>query len=170
MPPALEAKSPNHWTTREVPLIHFKVYFGWCSFRSLNFKICYWTFKPFCLLRKRNQGWGWCSTIQSQLLSYVRIFWETVSCSVVFDSLQPHRLQPTRLLCPRDFSGKNTGVGCHFLLQSFYIYWIKNNLFFLYFLLVVLLSLHAGGSKDPNHPCLLVPVLVIETDTRSQKQ
>ena len=25
--------------------------------------------------------------------------------------------QPTRLLCPRDSPGKNTGVGCHFLLQ-----------------------------------------------------
>ena len=33
------------------------------------------------------------------------------------DSLQPHGLQPTRLLCPWDFPGKNTGVGCHFLLQ-----------------------------------------------------
>ena len=29
----------------------------------------------------------------------------------------PHRLQPTRLLCPWDSPGKNTGVGCHFLLQ-----------------------------------------------------
>ena len=28
-----------------------------------------------------------------------------------------HRLQPTRLLCPWDSPGKNTGVGCHFLLQ-----------------------------------------------------
>ena len=27
--------------------------------------------------------------------------------------LQPHGLQPTRLLCPWDFPGKNTGVGCH---------------------------------------------------------
>ena len=27
---------------------------------------------------------------------------------------QPHGLYPTRLLCPRDASGKNTGVGCHF--------------------------------------------------------
>ena len=26
--------------------------------------------------------------------------------------------EPTRLLCPWDFSGKNTGVGCHFLLQG----------------------------------------------------
>ena len=33
------------------------------------------------------------------------------------DSVQPHRRQPTRLPCPRDSQGKNTGVGCHFLLQ-----------------------------------------------------
>ena len=29
----------------------------------------------------------------------------------------PHRRQPTRLPCPWDSPGKNTGVGCHFLLQ-----------------------------------------------------
>ena len=33
------------------------------------------------------------------------------------DSVQPHRLQPTRLPHPWDSPGKNTGVGCHFLLQ-----------------------------------------------------
>ena len=33
------------------------------------------------------------------------------------DSVQPHRRQPTRLLRPWDSPGKNTGVGCHFLLQ-----------------------------------------------------
>ena len=33
------------------------------------------------------------------------------------DSVQPHGLQPTRLLCPWASPGKNTGVGCHFLLQ-----------------------------------------------------
>ena len=37
--------------------------------------------------------------------------------SVVPDSLRPHGLQPTRLLCPWDSPGKNTGVGCRFLLQ-----------------------------------------------------
>ena len=31
-------------------------------------------------------------------------------------TVQPHRWQPTRLLCPQDSPGKNTGVGCHFLL------------------------------------------------------
>ena len=33
------------------------------------------------------------------------------------DSVRPQRRQPTRLLCPWDSAGKNTGVGCHFLLQ-----------------------------------------------------
>ena len=33
------------------------------------------------------------------------------------DSVRPHRRQPTRLLCPWDSPGKNTGVGCHVLLQ-----------------------------------------------------
>ena len=33
------------------------------------------------------------------------------------DSVRHHRQQPTRLLCPWDSPGKNTGVGCHFLLQ-----------------------------------------------------
>ena len=39
------------------------------------------------------------------------------SHQVVSDSVRPHRWQPNRLLCPWDSPGKNTGVGCHFLLQ-----------------------------------------------------
>ena len=31
--------------------------------------------------------------------------------------MRPHRQQPTMLPCPWDSPGKNTGVGCHFLLQ-----------------------------------------------------
>ena len=33
------------------------------------------------------------------------------------NSVRPHRWQPTRLPRPWDSLGKNTGVGCHFLLQ-----------------------------------------------------
>ena len=33
------------------------------------------------------------------------------------DSVRSHRRQPTRLSRPWDYPGKNTGVGCHFLLQ-----------------------------------------------------
>ena len=39
---------------------------------------------------------------------------------VVSDSLQSHRLKPTRLLCPWNFPGKNTGMGCHFLLKGIF--------------------------------------------------
>ena len=37
--------------------------------------------------------------------------------SVVSNSVQPHRWQPTRLPRPWDSPGKNIGVGCPFLLQ-----------------------------------------------------
>ena len=40
-----------------------------------------------------------------------------VSHSVMSNFLQPHELWPTRLLCPWNSPGKNTGVGCHALLQ-----------------------------------------------------
>ena len=36
-------------------------------------------------------------------------------------SLWLHGLWPTRLLCPWDFPGKNTGMGCHFLLQGIFL-------------------------------------------------
>ena len=36
------------------------------------------------------------------------------------DSVRPHGLQPTRLLHPWDSPGKNTGVGCHALLQRIF--------------------------------------------------
>ena len=38
--------------------------------------------------------------------------------SVVSNSVWPQRQQPTRLPRPWDSPGKNTGVGCHFLLQT----------------------------------------------------
>ena len=41
---------------------------------------------------------------------------ETVSCSVMSDSLRPHGLYPTRIVCLWDSPGKNTGVGNHSFL------------------------------------------------------
>ena len=42
----------------------------------------------------------------------------SVSRPVMSDSLRPHGLKPARLPCPWNPPGKNTGVGCHFLLKS----------------------------------------------------
>ena len=39
------------------------------------------------------------------------------SRSVMSNPQQPHGLQPTRLLCPWDFPGKSTGMGCHCLFR-----------------------------------------------------
>ena len=48
---------------------------------------------------------------------------ESVSRSVVIHSLRPRGLQPARRLCPWDSPGKNTGVGCCFLLQGIFPSW-----------------------------------------------
>ena len=55
-----------------------------------------------------NCAWVWADSI-------------SVSCSVMSNSLWPHWLWPTRLLCPWYFPGKNTGVYCHFLLQGIFL-------------------------------------------------
>ena len=44
-----------------------------------------------------------------------------VSCSVVFNSLWPHGLQPARLIHPWNSPGKNTVVNCHSLLQGIFM-------------------------------------------------
>ena len=60
----------------------------------------------------------WCQKAMKCLLR-VKVKWKRQwGRSVVSDSLRPHGLQPTRLLCPWDFPGKTTGADCHFLLQG----------------------------------------------------
>ena len=44
----------------------------------------------------------------------------SVSRSAVLDSVWPHGLWPTRLLCPWDSPRNNTGVDCHSLLQRIF--------------------------------------------------
>ena len=53
------------------------------------------------------------------LLSTRQVF----GVSVVSEFVTPHGLYPTRLLCSCNFSGKNTGGDCHFLLQG--IFWTQ---------------------------------------------
>ena len=58
------------------------------------------------------------SVSQFQLWPYIALCVCVLSHSVVSDSLRPHGLQPARPLCPWNSPGKNTGMGCHFLLQG----------------------------------------------------
>ena len=81
----------------------------------------------------------------------------TKSCPTL---LQVHGLKPIRLFCPWDFPGKNTGVGCHFLLQGIFptqglnphfLHWQADSL-----------PLNHLGSL---HPSLVLPQLVPQTTT-----
>ena len=78
--------------------------------------------------------------LQSKQLAYA-------VCSVLSDSLQPPGLSSTRLLCPQNFPGKNTGVGCHFLLQRIFPIQGSNHLSYV--------SCIAGGfftTESPGKP------------------
>ena len=57
--------------------------------------------------------------LQARTLEWIAISFSNVwkwSHSIMYNSQWPHGLQPTRLPRPWDSPGKNTGVGCHFLL------------------------------------------------------
>ena len=57
----------------------------------------------------------------ANIIEIARKFQKNICCkvtSVVSDSVRPHRRQPTRLPRPWDSPGKNTGVGCYFILQK----------------------------------------------------
>ena len=59
----------------------------------------HWSGLPFPSPMQESEKWKW-------------------SRSVMSDSLRPHGLQPNRLLCPWDFPGKSTGVGCRWYKQK----------------------------------------------------
>ena len=48
------------------------------------------------------------------------------SCLTVCDPLDCHRPPTPRLLWPWNFPGKNTGMGCHFLLQGIFLTQVSN--------------------------------------------
>ena len=53
-------------------------------------------------------------------LVHYALFTRGSVCLVLSDTLRSPRLQPSRLPCPWNFPGKNTGVGCHFLLLGIF--------------------------------------------------
>ena len=105
----------------------------WCGelssllFFLLNWNIVYlW----YCVSFRYTAKWFSCLfqvCFHYRLLQYIKYSSQYCCCccccccccitSVVSDSVRPHRRQPTRLLCPWDIPGKNTGMVCHFLLQ-----------------------------------------------------
>ena len=72
-----------------------------CVTPSLGFsRQEHWSGLPFPSPIHKSEKWKW-------------------SRSLMSDSSRPHGLQPTRLLCPWDFPGESTGVGCHSYLENY---------------------------------------------------
>ena len=65
--------------------------------------------------------WPFCTTTWVPPFSHSTCESASVRQSVVSDFLRPHRLWPARLLHPWDSPGKNTGGGCHSLLQGIFL-------------------------------------------------
>ena len=76
----------------------------------------------------------------------------SISRSVVSDSLQPHGLQPARLLCPWDFPGENTGMDCHPLFQG--IFPTQGLKLFLLHCRQILYHLSHQGSGASTNTCI----------------
>ena len=122
---AVEAWNPNHWSASVFP-IGFQ-----CRKRLLTVQTsssrrlvqqimvhsyseiidsCYFKEQKFF----KSQNGMTAKYIESEKESESEV---TQSCP----TLRPCGLQPTRFLCPWDSPGKNTGVGCHFLLQGVFL-------------------------------------------------
>ena len=98
-----------------------------------------------------SNAWKW--KVKVKLLSRVQL-------------LATHGLQPTRLLHPWDFPGKNTGMACHFLLQWIFLTQGSNPHFLclLHWLVDSLLLRHLGSPSTHTHThthsvCLFYPII-----------
>ena len=77
-----------------------------------------------------------------------------LSSSVVSDPLRPHGLWPAGHLCPWDFTGRITEVGCHSLLQGIFLIQVSN-LHLLHWQMDYL-PLHHLGSSGIKHEVVLI--------------
>ena len=82
--------------------IHLDIWQNQYNIVKLKKKTKNWSELPFLSPMHESEKWKW-------------------SRSVISNSLWPHSLSLTRLLCPWNFPGKNIGTGCHFLSFFFLI-------------------------------------------------
>ena len=86
-----------------------------------------------CLNRLLNSRENCYSLLQSDsvLVQYFLVSLSLcVRAQLCLTLCNPMGVQPSRLLCSWDFPGKNTGVGCHFLLQGIFLTQGSNPRFF----------------------------------------
>ena len=113
--------SPKFKSMIEVLTIHNLIYLHLLGseYKINNSNLSYSLWKYLHLSKQFEQDGVSFSCLTTLALHLV---WHILSYCLVTQScltlLWPHGLQPSRLLCSREFPGKNTGVDCHFLLQG----------------------------------------------------
>ena len=117
----MRSTSTSFWTIKEV--------FACTNLRQTNIKkkkkkekFCVSLCPPLEFLTTKSTSWRQALRFLVLLTAHNTILLKAstntyVSRSVMSNSLQPHELWPTSLLWPWNSPGKNTGVGCHALLQ-----------------------------------------------------
>ena len=106
------APADTTWSSINFNVFYFWVYiFPYCLSRQ-NFLLSANVFTQSCRHKSK-----WNCFHRQTLQKMIPAFTAAAKSPVVSDSMWSHRWQPTRLPRPPDSQGKNTGVGCHFLLQ-----------------------------------------------------
>ena len=94
-----------------------------------SWQVTLWVSVPNMQSRESSMWWLWCilrnkesfkEENRNHRFSIASVNYYCCCCcvvSVMSNSVRPYRQKPTRLPRPWDSPGKNTGVGCHFLLQ-----------------------------------------------------
>ena len=90
------------------------------------------------------------------LKAILNIWFVVCACLLTSDSLPPYELYPTRLLCPCNSPGKNTGERCHFLFQGIFLIQGSNPhlLCFLHWQVNSITLTHLGRPTEYNGPSL----------------
>ena len=81
---------------------------------------CDWSFLQVSIKQNGALLWAGLSSSCFCLVSFFFSFFCPMCLIVMSDSLWPYGLYTTKLLCPWDSPGKNTGVDCNFLLQGIF--------------------------------------------------
>ena len=97
------------WIPQDQTVYHLNTHMHACAHVHTHTPDFFMTWRKDNLVEIRDP----CRQLESVCIVYCYC-WVT---SVVSDSVRPHRRQPTRLPHPWDSPGKDTGVGCRFLLQ-----------------------------------------------------
>ena len=106
----LDSKDKLSWWATQETLDNYKVWYSFCFCVQIPGQEIYWS----------SLGQKAMVSIPEPIRVGCHFFLQCMKMKSESEVAQsrPHELKHTRLLCPCDFPGKSTGVGCHCLLDK----------------------------------------------------